>query len=444
MMTEILEKARRTLEACPLCDHCLGRQFALLGHGLDNGRRGEALKILLTMEGQRLASRGEAEGLRLLRTLAVNGSFGMAAGVLRRLGRRAGRGRECHLCGGRFGSVAELAEKSVEGLGEYEYTTFLVGVKLPVEVEEREDEFKAQFGVEHGESMRNEFSREVGKRVSEATGREADYKRPDVVVMIHPFAGGVTVQANPLYVAGRYRKLVRGIPQSRWLCRECGGKGCPRCQGTGKMYPESVGEIIAAPILREAGGEDALFHAAGREDIDARMLGRGRPFVLEVKRPRRRFLDLRALREAVNEGAGGKVRVSGLRLVDLEAVGRLKGGEGAEKVYRVIVEFDRAVSDGEVEALEKALTGVVVRQRTPRRVVHRRSDRVREKHIYETRVRRLKPNRVEMRVRCEGGLYIKELTTGDGGRTEPSVAEIVGAQASPLELDVMGVGVGDG
>jgi tRNA pseudouridine synthase 10 len=52
---EILEKAQRMLEKYPLCDHCLGRQFAFLGHGVDNKKRGEALKLLLTMRGHQLA-----------------------------------------------------------------------------------------------------------------------------------------------------------------------------------------------------------------------------------------------------------------------------------------------------------------------------------------------------------------------------------------------------
>ncbi|PIU59874.1 tRNA pseudouridine(54/55) synthase Pus10, partial [Candidatus Bathyarchaeota archaeon CG07_land_8_20_14_0_80_47_9] len=45
---DILEKALRMLEKHPLCDHCLGRQFALLGHGMGNDDRGKAIKSVLT------------------------------------------------------------------------------------------------------------------------------------------------------------------------------------------------------------------------------------------------------------------------------------------------------------------------------------------------------------------------------------------------------------
>lgn len=220
---------------------------------------------------------------------------------------------------------------------------------------------------------------------------------------------------------------------------ECRGKGCERCGWTGKMYPESVEEIIAAPTLDETGGEDTSFHGAGREDVDARMLGRGRPFVIEVKKPKIRFVDLRALTRSINKHAEGRVKVLNLRFSDKDAVRKLKKMEGAEKVYRVLVEFGGNVSDEELETLEKMLTTSVIRQQTPQRVLHRRADLVREKHIYEAETKRLRPNRAEIRVRCQGGLYIKELVTGDEGRTDPCVAKIVNITATPIELDVLDV-----
>ncbi|MEM2676710.1 MAG: tRNA pseudouridine(54/55) synthase Pus10, partial [Candidatus Bathyarchaeia archaeon] len=47
--------------------------------------------------------------------------------------------------------------------------------------------------------------------------------------------------------------------------------------------------------------------------------------------------------------------------------------------------------------------------------------------------------KAEMRVRCQGGLYVKELVSGDEGRTTPSVSEILGQKAKPIKLDVLNV-----
>ncbi len=436
---EMLKKAQKMLEKHPLCNHCLGRQFALLGYGLDNQKRGEALKLLLTMRGHQLALSGKKAGFSLLKIVATHGSFDMAADILRKMRKRIGKKWECYLCQERFEHVEELVDSALDKLKAYEYTTFLVGVELPTDIEEREDEFKAEFEVRHGESMRNEFSRDIGKEISEITKKAAEYKKPDVVVLVNPFTGQVVLQANPLYVEGRYRKLIRGIPQSKWVCRECRGKGCPRCNWTGKMYPESVQEIIAGPALEKTGGKDVLFHAAGREDVDARMLGQGRPFIVEVKKPKRRSIDLQDLAHTIGKQAQGKLEVLNLHFATKEDVRKLKKAEASEKVYRATVEFDRNVSDEELKTVEQTLTNAVIRQQTPIRVLHRRADLVREKYIYEAKTKRLTPNSAEIRIRCQGGLYIKELITGDEGRTDPCVAKIAKAEAKPLELDVLNV-----
>ena len=385
---EILEKAQKMLEAYPLCDHCLGRQFALLGYGLDDQKRGETLKLLLTMKNHKLALSGKKAGFSNLRILAANGSFDMAAEILRNMRKRAKKKKECYLCQGAFKSVDVLVENALKTLEEYEYKTFLVGIELPTTVEEREDEFKASFEVGHGESMRNEFSRDIGKKIAVVTEKPAEYKKPDVVVLVRPFTGETILQSNPLYIRGAYKKIVRGIPQSMWLCRNCGGKGCPKCDETGKMYSESVEEIIAEPVLEKTGGVSVAFHAAGREDVDARMLGTGRPFVMEVKKPWRRFIDLQNLTELVNEHGSGKIEVSRLRSASKDDVKRLKQGEGAQKMYKVLIDFDRDVSDEELDAVTKTLTKASIRQQTPLRVLHRRADLVREKYIYEAHLKR--------------------------------------------------------
>jgi tRNA pseudouridine synthase 10 len=436
---DILEKAQKLLGQHALCDNCLGRQFALLGHGLENQKRGEAIKLLLFMKATEKAVADEKSSLVLLRTLATNGSLLVVSETLQTQKKRTVSAKQCYLCEGKTQNTGKLAEKAARLLGEYEFTTFLVGVKLPAGVEEREDELKAKFDLNFSESLRNEFSRTIGKAVSVLTGKEPELKRPDIAVIINPFTEHITLQVNPLHIAGRYKKLARGISQSRWFCRSCHGKGCERCNWTGKMYAESVEEFIAKPTLEFTEGETAILHGAGREDIDARMLGRGRPFVIEVKAPKKRFVDLKTLEKRINEDAPTKVKVQGLRLADKERVRSLKKGETSQKTYNVIVDFDRSVSDDELKKLEKTLTGVIVYQQTPQRVLHRRADRMREKYIYEAKVRRLTPNRVRLKVKCQGGLYVKELVTSDEGRTKPNVAEILGAKATPSELDVLEV-----
>ena len=439
MTLDILEKAQKMLEEYPLCNHCLGRQFGLLGYGVENEERGQALKLLLTMKAHQQTTAGDKNGPALLKTLASNGDFQIANDILKKTENKTAKSQSCCLCDGKLESSERSVKVALAKLKEYEYNTFLVGIELPPEIEEREDEFKGKFAIEYGESLRNEFSRVIGKRIAEATGKATEYGRPELVVLVNPFNKELRLQINPIFISGRYRKLSRGIPQSRWLCRSCRGKGCKQCSWTGKLYPDSVEEIIGYPLLEMSRGEEYALHGAGREDIDARMLGRGRPFVIEGKKPKKRFLDLKNLRERINEKAEGKVEVSSLSFADKDVVRKLKKSEAAQKLYRVIVEVDKPVSQKQLTLLQKALVGATVEQQTPQRVMHRRADMIREKYIYMANVKRLAPNRFEMRIKCQGGLYIKELINGDQGRTKPSVSEILDAKAVPSELDVLGV-----
>jgi tRNA pseudouridine synthase 10 len=437
----VQETAFRMLKTYALCDNCLGRQFAQLGRGVENSERGKALKLSLTMQASTSTLAGDAEGSRRLRVMASNGFLREAEETLRQYGKRVPRAKaeKCFLCDGKFQLVDALVQKALKALAYYEYTTFLVGVELPVKVEEREDEFKAAFNVGYGESIRHEFGRLLGKRIEEQAGKTVEYRKPDIAIVVNPWTEAVTLQVNPLFVAGRYRKLVRDIPQSKWFCSSCRGRGCEKCGGTGKMYPESVEEIVSTPLLEAAEGEKTSFHASGREDIDARMLGTGRPFVVEVSKPKKRFLDLAGLKEAVNAAGAGKVEVSGLRFTHRDVVRKLKKAESAQKEYRALVEFERDVSQADLQNLEEKLTGASIKQQTPLRVVHRRADLTREKYIYWVKVKKVSLKRAELKVRCQGGLYVKEMVSGDEGRTVPSVSELLGTGAKTIKLDVLKV-----
>jgi tRNA pseudouridine synthase 10 len=204
-----------------------------------------------------------------------------------------------------------------------------------------------------------------------------------------------------------------------------------------------VEAFISKPLLEATGGEKASFHASGREDIDARMLGTGRPFVLEVSKPKRRLIDLKKLEEVINNGAKDKVEISLLRFANRETVRKLKKSENAQKEYRALIKFEREVSASEMQIIEQTLNGVLIKQQTPLRVKHRRADLVRERYIYKLKVQKLSPQEAMMEIRCQGGLYVKELVSGDEGRTVPSIAQILNKPSKIIKLDVLKVIIED-
>ena len=378
-----------------LCDSCLGRLFGKLGHGLTNAERGRQV---------RAASK-------------------VPSGP-------------CWLCEGLADRVDFLAQLVAKRLEPWEFDTFLIGSKIDPPDQAREEGLWSELGVTAPEALKSEVNREVGKRVAERLGREPNLEIPDVVAVVDTAFDHIDVQVNPLFLRGRYRKLVRGIPQTRWPCRACLGKGCARCGGTGKMYPTSVEEVLAAAVMAQTGGTGHALHGMGREDVDARMLGRGRPFVLEIREPVRRHLDLAGAVATVN--SSGQVEVDGLAPATRRDVVAIKEDRAA-KTYRVVVRTAPPVDEAKLKREVSLLDGQPIAQRTPSRVAHRRADTTRHRRVIRAEVVRVEGDVAELRVTAEAGSYIKELVHGDAGRTRPSLAERLGVGCEVLELDVLDV-----
>jgi len=288
------------------------------------------------------------------------------------------------------------------------------------------------------------MNREVGKRVGQQTGTDVDFGRPDVQITLDIEADRVETKLNSAFVYGRYRKLERDIPQTEWPCRECHGSGrkgkrsCDYCEGTGYLYDESVEQLTAPVVMDVMDGTEATFHGAGREDVDARMLGTGRPFVIEVEEPHRRRIDVDRLEGDINAFAEGKAEVEGLRLADYEMVERVKGLD-ASKTYRAAVKFEARVTNEDLQTAIDELDGATIEQYTPERVDHRRAGLTRVRDVLSASGELEDARHAEVEIHGEGGLYIKELVSGDNDRTEPSLAGLLGVEAVVTALDVTGV-----
>jgi tRNA pseudouridine synthase 10 len=169
------------------------------------------------------------------------------------------------------------------------------------------------------------------------------------------------------------------------------------------------------------------------------MLGSGRPFVIEVSKPKKRFVDLKQIEDQVNAEAVGKIEVIGLHFTTKEVVRRLKKGEGSQKEYSLLAEFENEISDLDLRKIEENFSEVCIKQQTPLRVMHRRADLIRERYIYQVKVKKVSLKRALLEIRCQGGLYVKELVSGDEGRTVPNVSGLLNNRAKTLKLDVLNV-----
>ena len=347
---------------------------------------------------------------------------------------------DCAICGNLFDKLDDELYKKIDdkiNLLGIEFDTFLVGSKISKDIQQRDEELSEKLGL-NVETIKKEVNRLIGLRIWEIYDKEAEFEAQDIVFSIDLIdEPKVNIQINPLYIEGRYNKFKRGIPQTKWPCTKCKGRGCEECNFTGKQYPESVEELISEHFLKATQGREAKFHGAGREDIDVLMLGSGRPFVLEIKEPKIRKLDLEAMEKQINEVNEGKTAYHNLHVCERRRKAEIKqSSPDTYKVYEALVKCDEAFDTSD---LEKLLKLNEIHQQTPLRVLRRRADKVRIKHVLDLSYDVVDETTFRMRIKTEGGLYIKELISGDEGRSNPNVSEILGVRAVCEQLDVIEV-----
>lgn len=230
-----------------------------------------------------------------------------------------------------------------------------------------------------------------------------------------------------IYFKGRYVKMSRNMPQSPWIL-----------DGERKG-DSSVEEIICNPIAKLMDAKECKFHAEGREDIDVRMLGAGRTFVVEVKNAKH-LATPESLEKAVKEVGGEAVWVRQLaRSTAADMSSLQKDAENHRKTYVCVCWSQRPLVQADLDAVNEQ-KDLEIQQKTPVRVLHRRAPAVRPRMVHWIEAKLLSSHYIQVRVSTQAGAYIKEFVHGDLGRTRPSIRDLVkGSQMEITQLDVEGV-----
>ena len=143
-----------------------------------------------------------------------------------------------------------------------------------------------------------------------------------------------------------------------------------------------------------------------------------------------------ALELEVRRRSGDRVEVEGFRFCEAGRVVQVKEAS-PEKSYRVVVIGD--VPEAKINEALTVVVGRAIAQRTPTRVAHRRADLVRPRRIVGATLVESAPGRFTLDLRAEAGTYIKEWVEGDGGRTDPNLAQLLGAPLTVESLDVLDI-----
>ena len=285
----------------------------------------------------------------------------------------------------------------------------------------------------------------------------------------------VAVWRRPFYLRGMYTKSRRDVSQTPFYVVDDGKRR--------KLGATSVQEQITPIVTRHCGGVSARnndptlenvvygmckFHASGREDMDVPMLlpndddGEqqitGRPFVCEMtdsfQMPSPDLLSVMV--NEINHTQSGRpwsdprsygnnpmgvgiAREFGF--VSSSTFKNLQAETESKTKYYGCLCWSKAKLPRNDEKLMKRLGNFPLQifQRTPIRVLHRRANVVRIRHVLSCKARIVDEHHFRLHISTDAGAYVKEFVHSDLGRTEPSVASLLGCQTDILELDCEGI-----
>ncbi len=241
----------------------------------------------------------------------------------------------CPFCENLYEEADLLADIIHDSIQPYEATRLQLGARIPKDQIAAEEELRKRLGAGGSDALKSGLVTEIARNLNDRLdGKKLVNDKPQILALIDVLTLTVELDIRAHYLYGRYQKLERGIPQTRWPCRACKGRGCEKCEGTGLQYKKSVQDLIGNPLLGLFEAKEHAFHGMGREDIDVRCLGQGRPFVIEMKEPKIRTVDLDAAMNSINELAEGSIKITGLRSSNRSEVVRVKDTP-AEKSYTI-------------------------------------------------------------------------------------------------------------
>ena len=341
---------------------------------------------------------------------------------------------DCFICKGLAAKLGSFLETALQQSKEFEWNTFAVSTSFPKGVFVREEKVADLFAPGGFSSLKNAINAQAISKICKATGKKSSQRFADATFSLDFVSAKPSAKPAPVYVFGHYQKLSRKHCQSRWHCSECGGRGCEACGGSGQNYP-SVEEEIGKVLQPLFGASSATLHACGREDVDVRMLGNGRPFVMELRNPKKRNADLKAAEKAFKTNPA--VRAIGLLAVPQFYVDAVCNSH-FDKEYSALVSADRPLAAADAKKTE-SLSSTMIFQQTPNRVLARRADLERRRKVVRISATAEKGGKMRLKILAEAGTYIKELINADEGRTKPSVSALLSCKAACDELDVVGI-----
>lgn len=326
--------------------------------------------------------------------------------------------RLCFICRGLTLKVTVMEHRILRLVRRYQFWTFSVGMVIPADVQEREDQLRSDLQIRGMETFKSQTARRISEFVRRKTRKKVDRGRPDITILVDLDEDTASVTAKSFFAHARYTKP-KGVSQRREFCDECSGRGCDVCKDGYSNNP-SIEESVGRRLCRITRSPKARFTWIGSEDAESIVYPPGRPFVVEMKDPKRRELPHRF---GVVTGRG-RVVISSARVL------RERPEDGHSFTFRTRAFVEpQGPLDGVRLGDAKKIVGSTIQHRNSKgKTVY--------KKVYSVRVRKLRKE-LEAEMKLDGGLPVKRLVSGES--VSPSLSEVLGVPLLCRSFDILEV-----
>jgi tRNA pseudouridine synthase 10 len=342
-------------------------------------------------------------------------------------------------------SVRPLSSEIIERLGEYDYETFLVGASVPHTILDKDDELRSRFKIKGRDSIKSQITKMLSQKVALQTGKSVNYSKPDLTILVSLSDGEITLSLRSVWLSGKYVKLKRGLPQRSSVCATCNGLGCAECEYRGRSLDSVQGRIT--DFLTDAfEAESCNFVWLGSEDENSLVRAPGRPFYVEVVKPKKRF----AMKDKLANSFHSKnkktpiFRSKEIQVRELELLERritdVPQFEITARIFLKKKSAAPALDPTTLEIMETNFEDVNAAVRLSRKF------RTVQKEIHKIRCRSIeKGERLELKIDCDGGIPLKKLVSGQDDTVTPNLHHYLDSYEIDREqpFDVLSVRVKD-
>jgi tRNA pseudouridine synthase 10 len=327
----------------------------------------------------------------------------------------------CFICRGLMNQLdyLDLLIESEVG-NNYEFETFCIGISLPHDIFDREDQVRARHKLKGNESIKSQLQNQLRERFQQRSKKKLSFSEPDLsinVVISQAGKARIFAKSRSLTFTGRYIKKQRGLPQRQRLCRQCEREGKEResriqCSHHGR----SIEGIIAAELIRVTKCNFLKFSWVGSEDASSLVSGKGRPFFVRLSDPKLRSLNSHIFIETCEVEIILRAGPKSAPQSPIRFITRAK----------VLVESSEPFEVQRFEALSQLNSSLVKFQD---------KNRSTSKRIYSIECSSVTAKCFELKIMVEGGFTIKKFVSGSDN-TVPNVSEIIGTKCETKVFDI--------